>query len=220
MIQDLSTIELCMVESLDDMPSEPGDGDSEAVLIERAKTDLEAFGALFELYYQKILNYTYRCTLNLAVAEELTSNTFFKALRSLSKYRHRLRFYAWLYGIATNEVRMHWRSEARKRKTSLVRINLQELDCNYFISTAIENEESIQEKMQIYAHLHEHLLLLPEHYRSVLALRFFEDLPYDAIAEVLGKRIGTVKSLIHRAVKRLKVFLEQDATFDISRHLD
>jgi len=60
---------------------------AEAELVARARTSPEAFGRLYEAHYSRILNYIYRRTLSAETAEELTSNTFFKALRSLGTYR-------------------------------------------------------------------------------------------------------------------------------------
>ncbi|MGA2799329.1 MAG: RNA polymerase sigma factor [Thermoguttaceae bacterium] len=205
-------------ESPDNMAPQADAGDDEAALIERAKTAPEAFGRLFESHYQRILNYIYRSTLNLAIAEELTSNTFFKAFRAIGGYRHRISFSAWLYSIATNEIRMHWRSESRKRKTATARVDAHADGRIYFDSPTIEAGDSLGEKMEQCARLHEMLGRLPERYRSVIVLRYFEELSYEVIAQVLGKRLGTVKSLIHRAIRRLKGIMEQDATFRISRH--
>ena len=97
---------------------------------------------------------------------------------------------------------------------------IQDLKCTYFESPGIETEEERQEKMRAYARLHELLRQLPHRYRSVIVLRFFENLPYKVIADVLDKRIGTVKSLVHRALRRLKLILERDATFREVRHFD
>ena len=220
-IVDVKIIQRGMLsEPLSVKATDAADSVSETELIERAKTDSEAFGQLFEAYYGRILTYTYRCTLNLAVAEDLTSNTFFKALRSIRKYRPRGSFSAWLYRIASNEVRMHWRSEKRRRATSRAPAFFQDLACTYFESPAIETEEDRQEKMRAYARLHDVLRQLPYRYRSVIMLRFFEDLPYKVIADVLGKRVGTLKSLVHRALQRLKPILKKDATLRETRHFE
>src|SRR6266851_8577710 len=82
--------------------------DEETELVQRAKHDPAAFGELYEAHYQSILNYLYRRTLSVTVAEELTSNTFFKALRGLPGFhpQPQIRFRSWLYRIATNEARM------------------------------------------------------------------------------------------------------------------
>ena len=208
------------LDTCDTTTAQTADLDGEFRLVERAKTDPEAFGRLFETHYDRILTYTYRSTLDLAVAEELTSNTFFKALRGLPRYRRRVPFAAWLYRIATNEVRMHWRSRRRRRTTASDPASLEQIERAYFESPALEAEEERREKMRAYARLHELVGRLPERYRSVILLRFFEDLSYEAMADVLGKRIGTLKSLVHRGLRRLRVLLEQDATSRPSRHCD
>ena len=84
-----------------------GSWSDEGDLVERAKTQPEAFGHLYDRYYSVVLNYLYRRTLDVAFAEELTSNTFFKALRALGGYESRGKFLAWLYRIAGNEIRLN-----------------------------------------------------------------------------------------------------------------
>jgi hypothetical protein len=71
-----------------------GSWSDEAELVERAKTQPEAFGHLYDRYYSVVLNYVFRRTLDVALAEELTSNTFFNALRALGGYENRGKFLA------------------------------------------------------------------------------------------------------------------------------
>lgn len=186
---------------------------AEAALIHKAKADPLAFGILYEVYYSRMLNYTYRCTLNRSVAEELTSNTFFKALRSLPRYVPRTPFRCWLYRIATNEIRMHWRREKIRRMCSLGTPSQPLEDSVYFAEPEIEAREELRAQMRRYARLHELLSELPARYQAPLRLRFVERLSLDEIAHVLEKRLGTVKSLIHRGLARLRSRLEHDATF-------
>jgi len=174
----------------------------EAELVERAQALPRAFGDLYDLYYGKILGYVYRRTLDAAVAEELTSNTFFKALRALPEYAHRGHFGAWLYRIATNEIKVHRRTTSSRRESGLKW--REELGRVHFACPGPGGEEDAEEKMRTFAQLHEALRRLPEAYQVVISLRYFEAMPYAEIAEVLGKRLGTVKSLIHRGLERLK----------------
>ncbi len=193
---------------------------SQAALIARAKTDPAAFGQLYETHYSAVLNFIYRCTLNVALAEELTSNTFFKALQAIGRYDHRSSLSAWFYRIAMNEVRMYWRSSARRRRNG-TRLPLEETaERVFFDVSAMETEESRRERMRMFADLHELVESLPQRYRSVLILRFFEGLSYEAIAEVVEQRVGTVKSLVHRGVERLRKKIAQDATRYQPWHLD
>jgi RNA polymerase sigma-70 factor (ECF subfamily) len=183
----------------------------EVELVGRAKKDPQAFGQLYEIYYTRIINYIYRSTLDVGLAEDLTANTFFKALRGLPKYRGGAPFGPWLYRIATNEIKMHWRSaKARHEKDLRWRDELRRI---HFNSRQTETDEDIEEKMQRFVQLRDSLAALPERYRTVLVLRYFEQLSYDEIAETLGKRLGTIKSLIHRGLSRLKHQIQdEDAT--------
>jgi len=197
--------------------------DSETELVERAKTQPQAFGRLYELHYGRILNYVYRRTLDVAVAEEVTSNTFFNALRALPRYNSRGKFAAWLYRIASNEIKLKRRSQRDGRegnaqwREALCRISFPLRDVG--APEDVDNQEDAEGKMREFAQLHEALSCLPEKYQTVLALRYFEAMPYDEIADVLGKKIGTVKSLIHRGLERLKRQFESDGTtFSHSLH--
>ena len=80
-------------------PGQPGERD----LVIQAKSDPEAFGELYRRHVDRIYNYHYRHTSNRADAEDLTSRTFYRALRSLQSYRETgAPFQAWLYRIAHN----------------------------------------------------------------------------------------------------------------------
>ena len=181
-------------------------------ITERGAVTPEAFGKLYELHYSSILNYIYRRMLDVHLAEELTSNTFFSALRALPKYSPKAPFRAWLYRIATNEIRMHWRSRKTRERNDPLRE--EQLRRVYFASPETQTPEEVEEKMRRFKRLHDSLLALPHRYQTVLVLKYFEKLPYNEIAQVLQKKEGTIKSLIHRGLKRLKrIMVQHDATF-------
>ncbi len=189
---------------------------SELELVERAKSDPVALGELYDLYYSKILNYIYISIQDIDAAEEVTSNTFFKVLNSLPKYKHRSSFRAWIFKIATNEIKMFWRSKKNREIREKAYQFENDLEQIYFISPKVEVDEGHEEKMHMFRRLHKSLNSLPEKYRFVLILRYFEGLRYDEISKVVGKRIGTVKSLIHRGLKRLRILYDnQNATFSL-----
>lgn len=191
---------------------QPLESDGVSELVERAKRDPEAFGELYELYYGRILNYTYRCVLQVVVAEDLTSKVFFKAMTRLGRYKGRGDFGAWLYGIATNEIRMHWRSQQYRRE-GLERWR-QDVARLRWAAEGGDGPDEVVAKMGRFAEVRRGLERLAEKYRTVLVLRYFEHLEYSDMARVLGKRVGTVKSLVHRGLKRLGDQIEDEcATF-------
>ena len=86
--------------------------EDEARLVQQARDDLQVFGVLYDRYVERIYAYAQRETGDVATAEDIVSATFEKALKHLPSYRWRgTSFGAWLYKIARNELRMHWRKQ-------------------------------------------------------------------------------------------------------------
>jgi RNA polymerase sigma-70 factor, ECF subfamily len=186
--------------------------EDEIELVEKAKADSEAFGRLYDRYYSVILNYVYHRTLDVALAEELTSNTFFNALRSLARYRNSGKFAPWLYSIAGNEIRLSWR-KWRNQRNGQDRWR-DELHRVQFAAGPSLPLEEVEAQAYQFSRIQQALSCLPERYQTVLALRYFESLSYEEIADVIETKVGTVKSLIHRGLARLKKQFEGDgATF-------
>jgi len=172
--------------------------EEERTLILAAQTDPEAAGHLFDRYYPEIFRYIYHSTLDRAAAEDLTSNVFFSAFRHLGFFRwRRIPFRAWLYRIAINEVRMHYRRQKR-----LLAANAGPLDAEYpgveptAATTAAAEDD--------YRLLHLALRELGQKYRTVIVLRYFEGKPLSEICEIMNQGEGTIKSRLHRALAQLK----------------
>ena len=178
-------------------------GDEERRLVSAAQTDPAAAGQLFDRYYPEIFRYVYHCTLNHAVTEDLTSNVFFCAFRRLGLFRwRRIPFRAWLYRIATNEVRMHHRRQKRMRAVDggLVDPEHPGGGCSPEMAAAATDD---------YRLLHRALLELGHKYRTVIVLRYFEGKSVSEIGEITNKREGTIKSHLHRGLARLREALAQ-----------
>jgi RNA polymerase sigma-70 factor (ECF subfamily) len=184
------------------MDQAPDELEADARLMQRAAAAPEAFGIVYERFYPVILNYTFRRTLSVSAAEELTSNTFFKALRALPKYRPDQPIRSWLYRIATNELRMHWRWRRRHPVFSLG--DSEAAQRVTFDASGMERHEEWEQRMADFARLHQALAGLPQRYQTILALRYFEHLTLEQIAQVIDKPLGSVKSRLHRATARLR----------------
>ncbi len=189
--------------------AEARDASTDLDLVSRARDgDADAFGALFERHYPWILDYLYHQTLRVATAKDLTSNTFYAALRGLGRFRGEAPFRLWLYRIATNELRM-WR-RARRRHPEPQRLNAVEEELGRLRSVrggGGEGPDEDGEEARQFARVRRAMLKLGDRYQEVLVLRYFEGLDNDHVAQVLGKRVGTVKSLVHRGLKQLKTIL-------------
>lgn len=174
--------------------------DEDQMLVSAARQDTEAAGRLYDKYYNEILGYIYHCTFNGTVSEDLTSNVFLAVFRHLGRYRWRqVPFRAWLYRIATNEVRMHWRMQKRIKVVSL-----QPDDDSHTADQSASDSMAVAEE---YSLLHRALLELRLKYRTVIILRYFEDKTIADICEITGRKEGTVKSQLHRGLARLQDIL-------------
>ncbi len=184
----------CQLESNSEM------WDEDQMLVSAARQNTEAAGRLFDKYYSEVLSYIHHCTFDGAVTEDLTSNVFLAAFRHLGRYRWRqIPFRAWLFRIATNEVRMHWRRQRRVKMVSL------EPDAGIHAAEppAADSLKAAEE----YRLVHKALLELRLKYRTVIILRYFEDKAIAEICEITGRKEGTVKSQLHRGLARLQDIL-------------
>ncbi|MFO7996961.1 MAG: RNA polymerase sigma factor, partial [Dehalococcoidia bacterium] len=179
------------------------DLDEEKALIKRAQKEPGAFAQLYDHYYARIFGYILRRTANLEAAQDITSETFFEALRKLWQFRWRnISFSSWLYKIASNEINQYVRKAEYRKSASLEESQEQgfePISSHDPESELIEAQEELKQH-QDFLKIQEKIVRLPAKYQEVIALRFFEQKQIKEMAEILGKKEGTIKSLLHRAV--------------------
>jgi RNA polymerase sigma-70 factor, ECF subfamily len=183
-------------------PMSPEELKSEEELVKRAQHSREAFGELYEIYYQRIFNFALKRTANVQLALDVTSVTFLKALNQIKKYRWRdVPFGAWLYRIASNEVNDYYRKEGSR----MARIEqISELADTSDYADEINHAEDELSKHEEFLQLHRKIAELPEMYQEVITLKFFEKKKIREMVKILGKKEGTIKSLLHRGLEKLK----------------
>ena len=169
--------------------------DKERDIIERSRKDPQAFGELYEIYFDRIFNFIYRQTDDEQLAGDLCSQTFINALNSLSRYEFRgVPFSAWLYRIARNEIYKHYRKNKRKNVFSIEEVKIREL-----IERSDEtwDEELVQKLINF-------MKDLPTDMLQVLELRFFEDKDFKDIAFILDITESGAKMRTYRALDKLR----------------
>ncbi|MBS3899158.1 MAG: RNA polymerase sigma factor [Dethiobacter sp.] len=182
---------------------------SEKDLVARAKHCPEAFGWLYDQNYSAILNYCIRRTGDVELAQDITAETFVKALKNIGRYEWRgSSFSAWLYRIAGNELTSYYRKGANKTVSLEYLRESQGFDPS---SQAELEEELIAAEEQLarfqeFLSCRQKISQLPIKYQEVITLRFFACRSLKDIAEILGKPEGTTKSLLHRGLKKLRRF--------------
>lgn len=174
------------------MLSEPDE-----LLAERAKTDVAAFGILYERHLKRIYNYIYYRTGNTYDAEDLTAKTFFQALTNLQRYRIQgAPFAAWLYRIAHNIV-ANWHRDSGRRQAI-------QLDGLVELKDPCDDPVAVAEAKEEKSELRGVIARLPADRQQLLILKFVEQMANAEIAQVMGRTEGAVKALLHRTIESLK----------------
>ena len=115
-------------------------------------------------------------------------------------------FSAWLYRIASNEIATYYRRNARQQ--SYLKEQYQSGSTSHSSSAEVIEAENKLREYEEFLVLHESISRLPLKYQEVITLRYFEDKQIKEIGHILGKSEGTVKSLLHRGVERLRKIMD------------
>lgn len=132
-------------------------------------------------------------------ADEVLQNTFIKVYKGIDKFRGQSKLYTWLYRIATNEALSHLRKRKRHRTESLELLDHQ----------APAQADSYLPAEDIQNLLQEAIALLPDRQRQVFLLRYYDEMPYQDMAEVLELSVGSLKASYHHAVKKIENYIKQ-----------
>ncbi len=189
---------------------------SEEQLIRRAQQgDNVAFEELLLLHQKKVYNLCLRMSANPDDALDLSQEAFLRAWRSLGQYQFEASFSTWLFRLTSNICIDFLRRKKRRQETSLTE-SYDDSDEGAELSVpdaqpgpeqqAMTNETKIELARAMEQ-------LSPEH-REILQLRVIEDLQYEQIADILGVRVGTVKSRLARARLSFRKILKAGNYFD------
>lgn len=179
----------------------------EKKLIQRARKDPEAFGAIFDEHYDAIFGYVLRRIGDVHASQDIIGETFFKALNKLRQFHWRgISISNWLYRIATNEINQY--SRKKKHAPHSLDALAEEKGFEPQDETDILEEVLEQERELVRANewreIRKQIGQLPKKYQEVLTLRYFENKKILEIGEILGKKEGTIKSLLSRAIAKLR----------------
>jgi|SRR3989339_759639 len=192
--------------------------DNETEVVAQAHYDPEAFGRLYDEYYQPIFGFMYSRTHNAEVAKDLTSETFFQALKNIKKYKPQkgASFKSWLFSISVAQVGNYYR-----RRMKMFEVTTEEApeivaheefrpDIAYRMG---EDARELQDQIELVTKL---MKQLNQKQQDILTLRFFSKLSVPEIALTLHMKEGTVKSHIHRALKKLQTLMIEEQSSQAS----
>ena len=154
-------------------------------------------------YYEPLLRYLYRmCGGHQVLAEDMVQEAFLRMMRGIKTYDSSRPFKPWLYSIATNIARNHF-SRADTRYADNPDEDSDFTDEHPLPEDTVMQHENVRQVFDA-------LMQLPEHYRSVLVLFYYEELPQKEIADILDIPVGTVKSRLSNGLKRLRAMMSDE----------
>ncbi len=158
-----------------------------------------AFNHLVKKYQQKIYGLTRKMVIDHEDADDLTQETFIKAWNSLANFRGESQIFTWLYRVATNEC-LAFLNKKRKR------FFLSTDDVANELTTKLEDGNLITGD-EIAIKLQKAILTLPDKQRLVFNMKYFEEMKYEQMSEILGTSVGALKASYHIAVKKIEEIL-------------
>jgi RNA polymerase sigma-70 factor, ECF subfamily len=162
------------------------------LLVERAKTDPEAFGQLYDRHVRTVYRLALSILHNPAQAEDVTAEVFIKALRGIGGYRDQGRpFTAWLYQVARHTIANEFRGRAAVPIDENLRDASPSLEDGAIRGDEVRNIWELVDR-------------LPPAQRTAMILRFRDDLSVRTVARMMGRSEPAVKQLIFRAVQALR----------------
>lgn len=167
----------------------------------------EAFTEIVERYRDKIHNFIFRYTRNYLDCEDIVQETFFRVYRSRHSYERIARFSTWLYTIANNLARSHYKKNSRLKTTSIFETdsNNQEYEID-IVDTEQTPDNDVNTSIMM-EYVQKALSHIPVEFKDVIVMRDIQNLTYEEIIEITGLPMGTVKSRINRGRVRLQVLI-------------
>ncbi|MBP6550614.1 MAG: sigma-70 family RNA polymerase sigma factor [Flavobacterium sp.] len=163
------------------------------------KTQNQAFQKLLKEYQKPLYNHVRNILLNHDDTDDVLQNTFVKVFQNLNKFKGESKLFSWMYRIATNEALTFLNQKAKKSGISSETLQSKAID-NLKADIHFDGNE-IQIKLQ------KAILQLPEKQQLVFKMKYFEELKYEEISEILGTSVGALKASYHHAVKKIEAFV-------------
>lgn len=184
--------------------------DSELLDLFHSGAREKAFTLLVEKYQQRVYCHIRRMVKVHDDTDDVMQNTFMKVWRGLENFRNEAQLFTWIYRIATNETMTFLNTRNRKATVSFDGTDSDD-DEGYAPSNYIKGESHQVDADDIQARLQRAIDSLPEKQKVVFNLRYYDEMPYEQMSEVLDTSVGALKASYHHAAQKIeKILLGED----------
>ena len=167
--------------------------------LKNKETQEKAFRELMTLYKERLYWHIRKIVISHSDADDVLQDTFVKVFKNIHKFKGDSKIYSWMYRIATNESITHLNKMAKLNKIDNITLQTQMVEKLY--SDIYFDGDEIQLKLQ------KALATLPEKQRLVFNMKYFDDMKYDDISEILNTSVGALKASYHHARKKIEAYI-------------
>lgn len=161
-----------------------------------------AYRQLVDRYKRPLYHHIRGIVIDHDDADDVLQNTFVKIFRHLDNFKGESKLFSWMYRIATNEALSHLRSQARMRGVN--HSEYQALMVNNLHADTYFDGGDLETRLQ------QAVAQLPEKQQLVFRMKYYQDLKYEEISEILGTSVGALKASYHHAVKKIEDHFNRD----------
>jgi len=161
-----------------------------------------AFNLIVRKYQEKLYWHIRKIVIKHDDTDDILQNTFIKVWKGLDGFREDSKLYTWLYRIATNESLTFLKQKKTKYLLPIV-------DYENQLKETLQSDEYFN-GTEIQLKLQKAILKLPEKQRIVFNMKYFEEMKYDDMSEVLNTSVGALKASYHHAVKKIENYFKED----------
>lgn len=166
-----------------------------------------AFTLLIEQYQQKVYWHIRRMVKDHDDANDVMQNTFLKVWKGLENFRADSQLFTWLYRIATNETITFINLKNKKATISFDSNDSSDEEDSYSPSNYVKGDSNPIDGQEIQARLQKAIDSLPEKQKLVFNLRYYDEMPYEQMSEILGTSEGALKASYHHAAQKIEKYL-------------
>jgi RNA polymerase sigma-70 factor (ECF subfamily) len=170
--------------------------------LKQLETQAKAFEVLVNTYKERLYWHIRRIVLNHDDTDDVLQNTFIKVYKNIGDFNGDSKLYSWMYRIATNEALTFLKKKSKKLRISDTELQDKMID-NLQADVYFEGDE-IQLKLQ------KAVAILPEKQKLIFNMKYFEEMKYEEISDILDTSVGGLKASYHLAVKKVESFLKED----------
>ena len=165
-----------------------------------------ALRLLMDTYQERLYWHIRRMVDSHDDTDDILQNVFVKVWKGLDRFREDSQMYTWLYRIATNET-ITFLNKQKKRATVPLVLTNEEGD---YVPVQLQSSEHVLDAEETLHKLKQAIESLPAKQKQVFVMRYYDEMRYEAISEILETSVGALKASYHHAVKKIENFLTAD----------